>query len=326
MTIEKRGSKYRITQMDDGVRYRVMVDHKPSNAEAMRLIAAEMDKPKYKHDKQAFKSACEAYIDAKRNVLSPASVRTYMRMLKAFPEELAKKNIYDITKKDIQVFINEYSVNHAPKTVKSISGFISSVLIFNDIHLSPPTLPKIMPKEPYIPSEDEVKRLLAHITDSRYECAVLLAVRGLRVAEICAVTKDDLKGNILSINKTKVYDENGKWVLRNYTKTAKSTRKIKVADRIVELLKKNHYAYSGYPAEFTKYLDRTLKELGIQKFSPHKLRHFCVSFLHQMGYTDAQIEDELGFETDAVMKSVYLHAMEKEQTQNRIAETFGNIM
>jgi integrase len=68
---------------------------------------------------------------------------------------------------------------------------------------------------------------------------------------------------------------------------------------------------------------RALPKLGIPFFSLHKLRHFFASYSHELGYSDAVIQAIGGWETDHVMKSVYRHAMNKDQAKKNIAADFN---
>ena len=69
MTIEKLPSgSYRIKQMYNGKTYRVTVDHKPTQKEALILLAEVMDGCDIKG---SFKTAALDYIEMKRNILSP---------------------------------------------------------------------------------------------------------------------------------------------------------------------------------------------------------------------------------------------------------------
>lgn len=327
MTVEKLPSgSYRIRIREKNVRCSITVDHKPTSAEIANLVAREMEKKKHL-DSVSLSYAAENYIDSKRNVLSPATIRSYVSMVKRIPDGLLQKDIYEITKQDMQKFVNDYAANHAPKSVRDLYGLVAAILLFYDIHLPTPRLPQKEAKEPYIPSKEDVEKLFEAIKGSEYECAILLAGMGLRMSEICAVTSKDITdGNVLHINKVKVFDEHGKWVIKKFTKTEKSTRTIVLPDRIVDLIMSRGYAYQGVPVNCNKYLEKVEKELGLPHFSPHKLRHFFASYLHQLGYSDKQIQDMGGWKTDGVMKTVYRHAMEMDKAKSKASSDIGNLM
>lgn len=70
------------------------------------------------------------------------------------------------------------------------------------------TLPKKVKKDPYIPSDDNVRKILDYAKDTEYAFPLFLACYGLRRSEICALTPDDIEEDILHINKALVMDEN----------------------------------------------------------------------------------------------------------------------
>ena len=151
------------------------------------------------------------------------------------------------------------------------------------------TLPQKIKKEPYIPSDDDIKRILKDAEGSLYEIAVLLACYGLRRSEICALTPDDIEGNVI-------------------------TRDVIILDSIVEKINRQGYIYKGHPSNISDYLSRTQEKLDIPHFSVHKLRHYFASKLSSMNIPEADIMKMGGLETDYVMKNVYRHAM-KEKTK-----------
>ena len=185
MTIEKRANgNFRIVEMRNGIRYRITVDHKPTKAEAKKLIE---DKIGAFSDKTVFKKAAESYIESKSNVLSPSSIRGYKTILKCqLTEEFLNMPIERIDLPCIQILINTLSNTYAPKTVKNVSAFVMSVLKFYGSDVKSPTLPPKKPKQDYIPSEEDIKRILAEVKGTQYEVPFILGTFGLRRSEICA--------------------------------------------------------------------------------------------------------------------------------------------
>lgn len=327
MTIEKHGNKYRISQMYEGKRYRVTVDHKPTNAEAMILISNVIGKQPTDNASLTLSEACEAYINAKSNVLSPTTIREYRRATRHIPDTLARKHLHQITFLDVQKFINDYSATRSPKTTANMSNFVTSVLKSAGVDIGTVKLPQKKKKTPYIPSTEEVQRILREVEGTKYEIPIKLAiVGGLRRSEICALTLDDLNGNVLTINKAKVQNENKEWVIKA-TKTTDSTRTIVIPDDLADQIREQGYIYEGHPELIYRALCNAEKKAGIPHFPLHKLRHFYASYLHDLGtYSDKQIQAAGGWKTDSVMKTVYTHAMEMEKAKRKMASDFGAIL
>lgn len=56
------------------------------------------------------------------------------------------------------------------------------------------------------------------------------------------------------------------------------------------------------------------------------MRHFFASYLLKMGYTTKQIMAVGGWKTDNVLKTVYQHAMDLDQSKINIAEDIGKVI
>lgn len=321
MTIEKRGDNYRITEMRDGIRYRETLDHKPTKAEAREIMEKRIGSY---HNSMTFGHASDVYIRSKENVLSPATIRGYRQIINNMDERFKKLQLDKITLPVLQALINEYSADHSPKSVRNLNGLVMAILKYNGSEVKSPRLPQKEKKSEYIPTEEDVKRILQEFKGHRYEAFIILATMGLRRSEICALTPDDLNGNVLTINKALVLNENKEWVVKT-TKTESSTRKIVIPDEVVKLLNERGF-YEGNPENLYFNLKRAQKRLGIQQFSLHKLRHFFASYMHDLGYSDKQIQEFGGWKTDAIMKTVYQHAMEMDKVKSSMANNISSLM
>lgn len=321
MKIEKLPSgSYRIRKMYKGKTFSLVFDYKPTQKEAIRALADEMEKVQEKHRSMDFKAAAEEYIESKRNVLSPSTVRGYNGIIRQLPETFLEKNVHDITSVDVQKEINRFSNNHSPKSVSNHHGFISAVLgTFCPNLKICTTLPQKVKNEPYIPSADDIKKILEYAKGTKFEIPIILACYGMRRSEICALTLDDVDGDLISINKAMVQDENKKWITKT-TKTATSTREIIIPETIADKIREQGYVYKGHPNSITCYLSKVQEILKIPHFSIHKLRHYFASEMSALGVPEADILKMGGWETDRVMKSVYRHSMiDKEENAKREA-------
>ncbi|MCI9135452.1 MAG: tyrosine-type recombinase/integrase [Lachnospiraceae bacterium] len=330
MKIEKLPSgSYRIRKMYKGKMYTVMFEGKPTQKEAVQAMARELEKVQGRqHQALNFETAAERYIESKRNVLSPSTIRGYCGIIRQLPEEFLKESVYDITAIDVQKEINRMSKNHSPKTVRNHHGFISAVLAMfcPNLKLST-TLPQKVKSEPYIPSAEDIKQILERVEGTEYEIPIILACYGMRRSEICALGAEDIEGDVVHIHKAVVEDETKNWITKS-TKTTSSTREIIIPMWIAEKIKKQGYAYRGYPGNIGRRLAILQDQLGIPNFSLHKLRHYFASQMSSLGVPDADIMKLGGWETDVVMKSVYRHSMmeKEEQAKRDAAEKLKNAL
>lgn len=318
MTIEKHGKKWRIRHKVDGHLYIVSLDHKPSQSEAVRLMAKQYDHVPVTAADRTFEEAARDYINSRSMILSPATIRGYNNILKALPEPLKSAHLGRITGLMVQSAVNELSARKSAKTVKNQASFIMSVLKACDMDIKAPTLPQKEKKTPYIPTEDDVKAIFAAVKGTEYEVPFALAALGLRRSEICALTPADLDGCTLHITKAVVMDQHGEYVLKG-TKTTDSTRDVTIPHHLADLIRQQGHIYKGQPQSLTKHLYILLEKLGMPRFSIHKLRHFFASYMHQQGFTDKQIQEAGGWHTDHIMKTVYQHAMNVDAAKQRMA-------
>lgn len=319
MEIEKlKSGSYRIRQMYNGKRYSTTIDHKPTQKEATLILAKLMEADVSATIKGTFKDAATKYIDAKKNVLSPRSVREYRLYIDRLPAWFVDLPSIDVGQLEVQRCVNELALNKSPKTVRCLHGFISAVmgLVKPSMKLST-TLPQKVKNEPYIPTEEEVKKLLQYTdrVSPMFYVPIALAASGLRRSEILALTIDDLSDrDIISINKATVEDEEGEWIDKT-TKTTASTRTVPISPDLANRIREQGYIYKGAPQSISNFMKRAEEALGMPEFSIHKLRHFYASVLLANGVSMKDVQALGGWETDATLKEVYAHAM-KARTED----------
>lgn len=323
MKIEKRGeNSYRIRKMYKGKMYTVNFEYKPTQKEAMLAMAAELERVKSRSVHLDFAQAADNYVDMKRNILSPRTIKEYSETAKRIPEWFCKLPLSDVDQIQINRLVNELARDKSPKTVRNYHGFITAVLgtFCPNLRIST-TLPQKIKKEPYVPSQGDIKSILAEAKGTQYEIPLMLACYGMRRSEICALQLEDIEGDVVHISKAMVVNEKNEWIIKK-TKTTESTRDLVIPMELADMIQKQGYVYKGHPGSITKFLKRTEKELGISDFPLHKLRHYFASRMSELGVPEADILKMGGWETDHVMKSVYRHSMmdREEQAKREAAQ------
>lgn len=321
MTIEQLPSgSYRVRQMYNGKRYTITVPYKPSKKEAVQLLAQAMENVPKKTERMTFYRACEQYVEIKENVLSPRTVREYSFYKDRLPTWFTGMFLSDITQKEIQRCVNQLAEDKSPKTVRTLHGFISAVLshFYPDLKIHT-TLPQKVANEPYIPSNDEVKQLLDYTKENypHFYVPIFLGGYSLRRSELLAALPSDIDENgFLHIDKAKVEDKNGNWVVKT-TKTEKSARKIPLPPELIEMIREQGYVYNMAPQSISNYMRRTQKKLGMKKFSLHKMRHYCGSRLVEMGYSFKDVQEFCGWASDATPRQIYLHSLKAREDEEK---------
>ena len=323
MNIEKLPSgSYRVQKIYKGVRYRVTFDHKPTQKEITIVLAEKMQNVS-SCENGTFEKYANTYIENRRRVISPATVHTYNKHIKSISEEFKSMNINDIDCESVQIEVNNFAKGHAPKTVKALHGFISSVLGAYRPNLKLTTkLPQAIQKEDYDPTTDDIKRILDDSIGTRYHVPFQLAVLGVRRGELTALDISDLEGNNLRIHRSKVYID-GKWVVKESPKTDSSNRIIPLPENLASQIREQGVIFDGHPNALNKAIHRAQNRLGIPQFKFHKMRSYFASYAHSLGISDADIMSLGGWATDGCMKRVYRKSLEesKKESMKKISDS-----
>lgn len=159
----------------------------------------------------------------------------------------------------------------------------------------------------YVPSDEDVRALLEHVSGTEMEIAILLAAFGpLRWGEICALTDQDIHGNIVSVNKSMVLNADNKWEIKT-PKTYSSNREIEFLRPVIDKMTGiEGRIVKATPTQITNRFRRALKFTHLPNtFRFHDLRHYAASIMHAIGIPDQYIMERGGWATDSVMKNVY---------------------
>ena len=310
---------YRVRKTVNGITHRITFDHKPTQKEITIALAERIQDEEVQNG--SFCKYALEYINNKTGVVSPATIRTYNTKLDQLSEDFKRTNLYEIDSNIVQREISMFALDHAPKTTKTLYGFISSVLTAYRPNLKLRVkLPQNIAKDVYEPNNDDIKRLLERAKDTNYSVPFQLGILGCRRAEICAASIDDLDGDNLWIHRAKVYD--GKWTIKESPKTDASNRIIPLPKSLADQIRKQGYIYNNHPNALNKAIHRYQKQLGIPEFKFHALRSYFASYAHSLGIPEADIMALGGWETDAIMKKVYRKSMEtsKQKSMAKISK------
>lgn len=318
MKIEELPSgNYRVRKMLNGKAFQVTFDHKPTAKEALDAMSDASDSAPIKG---SFHTCAENYIKSKSNVLSPSTIRGYESILRNLPESFTLKKLSIITQADIQTVVNEYAAEHSPKSTINAHGFIVGVLsLYRPSMRINTKLPQKAPKTGYIPTKNDIERILEASEGTKYHIAFSLGVMSLRLSEVCALTLDDIdvKNKLLTVNKALVKAADGSYVLK-VPKTEAGARTLFVPDKLINEIMESGAVYDGYPNQCLKNLHKYQDELGIPRFRFHDLRHFYASYAHSQGVSDANIMKTGGWHSDTVMKQIYRHELEQKASQEKV--------
>lgn len=326
MKIEKLPSgSYRFQKMIDGKRHSFTLDHKPTKREIEELIAEKLTSRVTASNapKSSFHDCALEYLSIKENVLSASTSRGYNSIIRNMPDWFLDMRINDIDQLTVQKLINEYSSTHSPKSVRNYHGFVSAVLdMFCPGLALKTTLPKKKKYIGYIPTSEDISRIMPLVDGTRYYVPFRLGCYGLRRSEVCALKyPDDFTGNVIHIDKAYVSDDNGDWHVKS-TKSTEGERDVYIDDELLTRIKEQGYVYDGFPNSILRHLAKCQQELGIPHFRFHDLRHYFATELSQLNVPEADIMQMGGWATADTMKRVYRHSRIQNdmKTQKSISE------
>lgn len=308
-----RALVYDYTDEDGKRHYESFTASTKKEAELKAAEFAYTKKSKGKNAEMLFKEALERYCELKSNVLSPSTLRGYRIMARNSYKSLLNYPLKSFTTDLVQSWINEYATDHSPKSVRNAHGLLSAVLdtFAPEINFRS-TLPQQIKKDLYVPSDDDIKALLSYfaVKDKDMEIAVYLAAFGtLRRSEVCALTADDVHGNMISINKAMVKASTG-WAVKT-TKTISSTRTIEMPQFVIDKLPSAGRLVNLMPDKVTTHFESALKRLDIPCFRFHDLRHYAASIMHAIGVPDQYIMQRGVWSSDRTLKAIYRGTIEE---------------
>lgn len=278
---------------------------------------------------------------------SDASKAWYENVSKLINAFFSKDKLHDINRSKYQSFINDYSKEHSPASVKKTNNIIrqcvkSAVLdgLINRDFTQSITLTGNKEKELNVDylNMKEIEALLKEakksfkprLYTSRY-MIVTAIYTGMRLGEIQALTWRDVDFLHKTININKSWDSRKK--VFKPTKTVSSNRKIKMNNDLANVLLELRQRSSSKTMVFENFigtipttdavndcLHKMMKKLNINRhnFHFHSLRHSQVAILLANGVDIYAISKRLGHSSIATTTKVYAYLIDEYQKENDV--------
>lgn len=324
--VELPSHKWRCQIMVEGERLSA-VDEDPEVAHAtvLALKAGLLEKrEKTRPERITLNDAITKYIDDRRGVLSPSTIRSYKETQKNRIQELLKKKVADIAEADLQIAISsEAKAGRSAKTIKNdISLAVAVLSQYKAINTKRLKYPQRIRKEHAYLDTDQIVKLISGCEGDKAEIPILLALwLGLRRSEILGLYWDcvDFESGLIHIRRSLVRDEDGIFAVKDYLKNESSRRSVSCPGYILEKLRAYPGEHEGrvFKTNDTSFIYDRLqiicKREGITFPGVHGLRHTNASVMLSLGIIDKYAMARGGWSMDHTMKTVYQHLFSKDK-------------
>lgn len=281
--------------------------------------------------KLTLRAASERYIDSKRNVVSPSTIRGYMVIMRNYLQDLWPLRVIDITQEAVQISINKLAADHSAKTCRNAHGFISAVLsIYRPDFTLHTTLPQKEHNNIYVPDKAEVEKILRLARGTVNEVPVFLAAEcGLRASEISALRVENIKPDYIQVKEAAVLDENGVEQIKA-PKSYTSYREVPITPEASEHLisqAKDGRICPRRADNISNNWDKFRTKHNINKsLNFHALRHHFASKCLLLGIPQKYIAELMGHSSTDMIEKVYQHIFPSamEEFAQKIREQMGN--
>ena len=271
-------------------------------------MITEAKKPK----KRTLQQCIDNYIEKRTAVLSPATILGYKRIANNRFANFMDKDVHEI---DYQKMINLESPTVSAKTLKNSWGLVSSAIKEEGIHVTV-ALPQVVLKDAEWLDERQINAFLTAIKGDAAEMAALLALHGLRRAEVFAVTKGDIRGGFIYVEGTMVISEAG-FILRDTNKNQGSRRKVPIMiPRLQELIDQVDGPSETLLVNMSPnwLWDRiqviikkpVCKKAGIESLNVHALRKSFASLAYRAGLSERELMQLGGWSDYQTMHKIYI--------------------
>jgi len=245
----------------------------------------------------------DQYIEAKRNILSPTTIKRYELTRRTEFQRLMNTPVRDITSERLQAEVNILSATKSPKSVRNAYGLIRAALSLFAPELNiRVTLPPKKKLEYHTPTTEEVYSLINAASPNMKTAIMLAALCGMRRGEIVALTYDDIKGSVIHVHSAAVIGN----VVKS-PKTYTSDRYIPIPQFVLNYILGNKKDKKVCPLSLNSISHRFTElrdKLGYNcRF--HDLRHYYASACHAIGVPDQYIMKFGGWKSDAILKDIY---------------------
>lgn len=276
----------------------------------------------------------DKYIDAKRDKLSPSTIRGYCKIRNCYFDSVIDKPVNTV--RDWQAVCNEAYLSHSPKTVKNAWSFTLTAFKYSGIPAPVVDLRPVPPHQKKWLDFEQIKTFVSAVYGQPCELVALLSLHGLRLSETRALSWDngsiDLAANRLHIKASAVFDENESLVIKDGGKTAAAARSVPIMiPRLAELLnshpQKTGRLFQGGLCSPYKQINHICRKAELPEVGVHGLRHSFASLGRHLGMSELEVADIGGWKDLQTMRKIYTHLARQDRlaAENKMASFYKEL-
>ena len=294
------------------------------NAREFKMSDGELPDTGYLDKPMIFGELFSDYITARKEELSPATVKNLMSISRS-----RFRDAFDIDIRliDFQKLIDHEATLISAKSLSSIWQVVKPMFAYYGLPTPEVKLPKIKLKEQDFLDSEQIPVLLNGIRGDPDELAIILALHSLRISEICALDVSDIYDGKIHVHASMIEVDGGGCVFREGNKTQASTRTIPVLiDRLYELMPESGLVCKRGRNNLSKRIATICKNLGLPACSCHDLRRSFCSLCYEKGIREEYLMAYGGWTNYATVHKYYIRISEQSKLKNaEILRDYFNI-
>lgn len=278
--------------------------------------------------------AADEYIDNRRAVLSPSTIRGYKTIRENRFKTLWERRITDIEPGEWQGIVNDEAKLCSAKTLKSAWSFVRCVYRETTRQALPfVKLPQLVPaSRPWLDYE-QIQSFITAVAGEPCEIPALLALCSLRRSEIMGMDwkNIDLSANVIRVEGAAVYDDEQKLTRKATNKTKASRRVVPIIiPQLTEALKRERrntgLLVTCNPNTLWAQINRVCTMAGLPLVGVHGLRHSFASLCYHLGLGEHDVMALGGWDDYNTVHKIYTHLSErdKDAAAQKLRDFFKN--
>lgn len=341
---------------DDGIRKKI----KRNTQKEVEDIVYQFLKEK--EDNPTIEEIFYRWLDKKieRTEISKSTHERYIQQYNQSLSEFGNKKIKEVLENEIEDFILDaiYQGKLSPKGYANMRTLIYGIFkyakkkkyinfsiteVIGDIEIPRKIFKKERKSvEELIFNEEELPKITSYLEENQdiINLGILLLFKtGMRIGELVALKREDVKNNTINVNRTEIRykGDDNKYIyeVRNFPKTEAGIRDIALSDSGIKILKKiqSYNPFGEYIFEkkgeriktysIRKRLQVICKKLNIVCKSPNKIRKTYSSILLDNGVAESIIISQLGHTNIGTTKGHYYKDRSTEQQKIEIINSIA---